>query len=162
MEEIEYRPIVISPASLRQLDDYARSEPGIPRSAFIAEPAARTTFENALIARNLIQEHNLRRIVLVTSAYHAPRSYVLLRLLTIGSGVEISLSPVTDGSPSRWAYALRHRKILYNEMMKLWGSLAEGAVYAVRGSLPADNPKSLALSRMLRSLLLFADAAPDH
>lgn len=47
-------------------------------------------------------------------------------------------------------------------MIKLWGSLAEGAVYAVRGTLPADNPKSLALARVLRDLLLFADAAPDH
>ncbi|MEJ5363531.1 MAG: YdcF family protein [Desulfosoma sp.] len=153
--------IAVSPALPAQLSAYAQRFGPLPPDAVLPEPRARTTFENALLCREIIRDHGLKRVILVTSAYHAPRSYLLLKALTWGSGVDIALHAVTDGSPSVPAYVFRNRKILYNEMLKLWGSLAEGAVYALRGKLPADNPKMLWISRSLREILLCA-ASPDH
>ncbi len=50
---------------------------GVPESAIWQESVSRNTYENALYSYEYLQEKGIRRIVLVTSAFHMPRSVML-------------------------------------------------------------------------------------
>jgi uncharacterized SAM-binding protein YcdF (DUF218 family) len=47
---------------------------GVPASRIVSEDSAATTWENARRLRVLLDEHHIRRAVLVTSAWHMPRA----------------------------------------------------------------------------------------
>ena len=47
---------------------------GVPTSAIMAEPAARTTLENAKLSVPLLRAMRARRVILVTSWYHSRRA----------------------------------------------------------------------------------------
>ncbi|MFH0730648.1 MAG: YdcF family protein [Pseudomonadota bacterium] len=149
--------LVISPATEKVREKYDKQYSRCGAWQHLAEDRADTTFQNALLTRRLIRDHGLKKIVLVTDAYHMPRSYGLLRLLLIGSGVTlISCDTGSDlyaGNISTWS--VRQVKRAYNEMVEFWGSMAEGVVYIFRGELPARNVKAHPVVGVLRSLLLF-------
>lgn len=73
---------------------------GVPESALIIEPASRNTHENALFSRQLLEEHHVERILLVTSAMHMPRSLALFT----SQGFEVIPAPadfyVTETTPA--------------------------------------------------------------
>ncbi len=69
----------------------------------VIEPEARTTFENALLTGDIIQKEGFKKVLLVTSSYHMPRSLLLLKLKLNGSGTEIGVHKVSDSSKSAWA-----------------------------------------------------------
>jgi len=52
---------------------------GIPVDRVIAESASRNTYENAILTRNLVQPNPGERWLLVTSAFHMPRSMGIFR-----------------------------------------------------------------------------------
>ncbi|ARP86115.1 YdcF family protein [Bordetella genomosp. 9] len=52
---------------------------GVPRSAMILENDSRTTYENAILTENQLKEHNIRTVLLVTSALHMPRAMAAFR-----------------------------------------------------------------------------------
>lgn len=54
-------------------------EYGVPASAIILEERSRNTFENALYVREVLEERGLKKILLVTSASHMPRSAAVFR-----------------------------------------------------------------------------------
>lgn len=56
---------------------------GVPASRLIREAGSRDTFENAGNTQALLQQNNLERCLLVTSAFHMPRSVGLFRKLGI-------------------------------------------------------------------------------
>jgi uncharacterized SAM-binding protein YcdF (DUF218 family) len=47
---------------------------GVPAASILAESASRNTRENAVFTREVLVEHGLRRVLLVTSALHMPRA----------------------------------------------------------------------------------------
>jgi len=47
---------------------------GIPKDAIWLETQSRNTYENAIFSKKILQEKNIDRILLVTSAMHMPRS----------------------------------------------------------------------------------------
>jgi uncharacterized SAM-binding protein YcdF (DUF218 family) len=47
---------------------------GVPRASIISEVASRNTYENAVLTRQVLAEHGLQRVLLVTSALHMPRA----------------------------------------------------------------------------------------
>ncbi len=47
---------------------------GVDPGDVIVEPRARTTYENAVETRKILEARRIRKIVLVTEAYHMPRS----------------------------------------------------------------------------------------
>jgi uncharacterized SAM-binding protein YcdF (DUF218 family) len=47
---------------------------GVPRQAMWLEPDSRNTYENASNSREILEEKGVKRIILVTSAAHMPRS----------------------------------------------------------------------------------------
>ncbi|CAM4390161.1 YdcF family protein [Kerstersia similis] len=47
---------------------------GVPREALLLETASRNTYENAHLTTRVLQQHQLKTVLLVTSALHMPRS----------------------------------------------------------------------------------------
>ncbi|NJL47308.1 MAG: YdcF family protein [Leptolyngbyaceae cyanobacterium SM2_5_2] len=52
---------------------------GVPASAIIKEPDSLNTFQNATNVKAILQERNLSRVLLVTSAMHMPRSLAIFK-----------------------------------------------------------------------------------
>ena len=149
-----YAPkLVLSPVSRREI----RRLPAAVARSLIIEDKARTTFENALYTRDIVINHGIQSLILVTSDYHAPRSYLLLKVMLLGRGVEIRLFqvPGKSGAGVFPVRSTRSLKILYNEMVKLWGSLGEWAVYIVRGKVPERSPKKVKVLQVMKGMLLF-------
>lgn len=69
---------------------------GIPRDRIVLEPRSRNTRENAVESAALIAAHGWKRVLLVTSAWHAPRALGCFRAV----GLEPDLLPVDHRSAS--------------------------------------------------------------
>jgi len=69
---------------------------GVPAEAILLQPESRNTYEDALYSARLLKEKGIRRILLVTSAWHMPRSVRLFQ----AQGLEVVPAPtdfhVTD------------------------------------------------------------------
>ncbi|MCK4986165.1 MAG: YdcF family protein, partial [Desulfobacterales bacterium] len=87
-------------------------------------------FENALYTDKLVEAHNFRDVILVTSDYHMPRSYLIMRLLTSPS-VRIQRYSVHEinESESSWQRLIQKWRLLMSEMVELYGTLVQAAIY---------------------------------
>ncbi|HHP7229435.1 MAG TPA: YdcF family protein, partial [Xenococcaceae cyanobacterium] len=56
---------------------------GVPAAAIIEEGNSFNTYQNAIYTQKILEEKNLERILLVTSAFHLPRSLLIFRRLGI-------------------------------------------------------------------------------
>jgi uncharacterized SAM-binding protein YcdF (DUF218 family) len=126
--------LAVSPASLESLKLYGSKYGKVEPDKIILENKARTTFENAYYARKIIENHRFKSVILVTSTYHIPRSYALLKIALAGTGTKIQIHGVGDPKPDR--------SILLREMIKLWASFGEFLYSTIAGGLPARHPKS--------------------
>ena len=63
---------------------------GIPEQAIWLQPDSRNTYEDALYSSKMLQEKGIRRVLLVTSAMHMPRSVALFE----HQGIEVIPAPV--------------------------------------------------------------------
>lgn len=61
----------------------------VPREAVLLETDSRNTYENAVGSYEILEERDMHRIVLVTSALHMPRAYALFQR----SGFEVIPAP---------------------------------------------------------------------
>lgn len=52
---------------------------GIPREALIQEPDSLNTYQNAVNVRKILEQRNIKRVLLVTSAIHMPRSLLIFQ-----------------------------------------------------------------------------------
>ena len=57
---------------------------GVPRSALLLEQRSRDTRQNAEFTAQLAREHDIHRVLLVTSAVHMPRASLLFRATGLG------------------------------------------------------------------------------
>lgn len=149
--------LTLSPASRRQIDAYNQKYGKAPCYRFLIEDQADTTFQNALLVGRLAQERQCRSVILVTHAVHMPRSYLLLRIQLLGSGVSLFPAPVARDAFSRWPWqwSRRQKKMVYNEMIEFWGSLFEKVNYHWHGGLPQKSLKQNPAVSVLREWLLF-------
>lgn len=138
-------------AALRRCDDkkYALKSTVVN----FPENRATSTFENALYTSRIIKSHGYKSVLLVTSDYHMPRSLILLKLFLMGDDVEIHSHEVHDVARTATADAVLP-KLLYNEMVKFWGSLLECAMYPLRGRLFEKPANKSAFWVYLKSFLL--------
>jgi uncharacterized SAM-binding protein YcdF (DUF218 family) len=153
-----YAPfLVISPASEKQLERLDQTYRLKDSYQYLIEDRAETTFQNSVLAADLIKTHDLTSVALVTSDYHLPRSVFLLKFLLLGRGVAVRPYPVEVGrfkcNPLAWSSI--QKKIVYNEMVEFWGSLVEMAHYFVTGQLPERGIKKSKTVSWLRLVLLF-------
>ncbi|MCO6452389.1 MAG: YdcF family protein [Caldilineales bacterium] len=116
---------------------------GVPAEAVWLEPDARNTYENAIYARDILQEKGVEDFLLVTSATHMPRSMRIFQK----QGLEPIPAP-TDFlvTQADWDFLrtadLRSQLVfaLPNDMFLYWTSLAlkeyvGTMVYGLRGWL---------------------------
>lgn len=147
--------IMISPSSekLRRARDRRY---GLPDGvAHLKEEQARTTFENAWQAARIIKERGLASVTLVTSDYHMPRSLALLKLFLWGQGVDVRAFKVRPAGGRPPGHRIILAKLVYNEAVECWGSLAEWAVWRLTGEPLKTKGKDAAwLVAALRELLL--------
>lgn len=52
---------------------------GVPRSAILQEPDSLNTYQNAVNVRQILERQNFKRVLLVTSALHMPRSLAIFK-----------------------------------------------------------------------------------
>jgi uncharacterized SAM-binding protein YcdF (DUF218 family) len=62
---------------------------GVPANAILEDPTSLTTRENAVNVQKIMQEQGIRKILLVTSALHMPRSMAIFKKI----GVEAIAAP---------------------------------------------------------------------
>ena len=150
--------LILSPAGLAGIKRFDRQY-GAADQPFrhLVEDRAATTFQNALLTGRLIRGAGMESCLLVTDLYHMPRSLLLLKLTLAGQAVAITPAPVDPGdfarSPLRWTS--RQKKVVYNEMIKFWGSLGEMAHYRASGTLPEPSLDEGEIVAFLRAILLF-------
>jgi uncharacterized SAM-binding protein YcdF (DUF218 family) len=56
---------------------------GIPSAAIVEDREALNTYENAINVQKIMKERNIKQVLLVTSAFHMPRSVRIFRKLNI-------------------------------------------------------------------------------
>ena len=127
--------------------------------ALVASPKSRSTFEDVFNTRAMVRQHGARSLLLVTSAWHMPRSSFLLQCFLFGSGVTVQVVPVEDprintGASEAWQL---QAKLALNEAVKFWGSATETTWSILTGSLLRDVPGFHELSTSLKRKFLFAD-----
>ena len=153
LARLGYAPyLIISPADSKKISAYQRKYT-LPLSVnIIKEDKARTTFENALYCSRIIKHYKLNSIVLVTSDYHMSRSYILMKIFLIGSGINIQIEGVES---VKYRTKEKQLKIVYNEMVRMWGSLVELVCFQFSRQVPETPLKSYKAVQWLKSVLLF-------
>jgi uncharacterized SAM-binding protein YcdF (DUF218 family) len=83
---------------------------GIPESAIIEEPKSLNTYENAINVQKIMNKRQIERVLLVTSAFHMPRSLRIFRKLkmdVIPAPSDYLISEMALDEPNRtWQSAL--------------------------------------------------------
>lgn len=111
----------------------------LPPDALLQSGSSRSTFEDALRAKQLARRKGFERVLVVTSGYHKPRSLLMTRYVFFGSGIRadvLSAGRILQENGGREAGDLgRWRR----EYISLWGSLLELGYYAISGRLLCDR-----------------------
>ena len=97
---------------------------GVPESKIQVVPdIALGTYEESLSVRDYASAHQLKRLLVVTSAYHTRRTLWSLRHACEGSGIEIGIDSPPPGwqtpAPSRWWWRRWGWKVVAGEYVKL-------------------------------------------
>jgi uncharacterized SAM-binding protein YcdF (DUF218 family) len=97
---------------------------GVPESKIQVVPdIALGTYEESLGIRDYASAHQLKRLLVVTSAYHTRRTLWSLRHACEGSGIEIGIDSPPPGwqtpAPSRWWWRRWGWKVVAGEYVKL-------------------------------------------
>ncbi|MCD0502059.1 YdcF family protein [Bordetella petrii] len=84
---------------------FLMKQQGVPERALLLENSSRTTYENAILTEEELEEHGFRKILLVTSALHMPRAMAAfskqgVSAIPASTPPQIVLPP--DGSVSPW------------------------------------------------------------
>ena len=106
-------------------------ERGVPRYAVIAEGSSRTTIEEALNSKRVMEERGFKSAIVVSSPYHMRRVSLLFRKVFKGSGASLSFYPAQEENmeePGRQdhpeLYYLEACKLLYSWKLFLpWTSV---------------------------------------
>ncbi|MGB8643955.1 MAG: YdcF family protein [Anaerolineae bacterium] len=68
---------------------------GIPRDAILLEQDSQTTLQNAVDSHPILEAHQIRSILLVTSAYHSRRAHRMFSDL-YGDEIEVNIQPAFE------------------------------------------------------------------
>jgi len=97
---------------------------GVPADKIevLMQPVA-STYEEAELARQYAEEHGLRSVLIVTSAYHSRRALWVFSRVFRNTGVRIGLVSVRPGyqspRPATWWLSLRGWKLVPTEYIKM-------------------------------------------
>jgi uncharacterized SAM-binding protein YcdF (DUF218 family) len=118
----------------QSMAEVARSE-GLPRRAILIEPLAKSTIQNAVFALDML-ETPPRRVVVVSDAFHLPRSWAIFRIF--GGVPEVALHAARDGEQ----LGRGERRMLEwvaRESLAIWSNLGRLAAYWAGGFAGIDR-----------------------
>ena len=97
---------------------------GVPEAKIqVVSGIALGTYEESLGVRDYASAHQIKRLLIVTSAYHTRRTLWSLRHACEGSGIEIGIDSPAPGwqtpAPSRWWWRRWGWKVVAGEYVKL-------------------------------------------
>jgi len=115
----EQRNLYFYELAMRELE-----RQGVPDNRIqIVSGQAAGTFEEATRVREFAASHNLKRLLIVTSAYHSRRALWSMRRACEGSGIEVGIDSAPPGwqTPSPWVWWSKRWgwKIVGGEYVKL-------------------------------------------
>jgi uncharacterized SAM-binding protein YcdF (DUF218 family) len=98
---------------------------GVPREHIVVLPQpVASTYDEAHALRDYAAAHDLRALLVVTSAYHSRRALWTLRRVFAGSNVEVGLAAVAPGAqtpaPALWWLSGRGWRVVAGEYVKLF------------------------------------------
>lgn len=106
----------------REVDELRAAGVGADRIVVLELPVT-STFEEATLLRQYAVSHNLRSVIVVTSAYHSRRALSTMRHVFDGSGIAIGIEPVATGQespgPATWWLHRRGWREVASEYGKL-------------------------------------------
>ncbi|CAH2031317.1 YdcF family protein [Trichlorobacter ammonificans] len=103
---------------VRKSDLYRPAAGDPPYERVILEKTSRNTLENAIFARDILVQHNVRSILLITSRYHLKRAAILFRH-ALPRDVAIYPYPVDSiNVKERWWQHEGSFKLLFSEFYK--------------------------------------------
>ena len=95
---------------------YALRE-GVPEEAILIETLSRTTYENLANARDLLQEHGLRRVIVVSDPLHMARALRLSRQLGIDALGSSTPSTRFRSFRTRWRFLAREVYFFHRDLV---------------------------------------------
>ena len=114
---------------------------GVSPDAILLESKALSTIQNAAFSLDLLPE-DAKRIVLVSDAFHLPRSWLTFRLLG---------APETALFAARMEYSTEDKPAAKNyfewvlrETIAIWFNIGRGLVYMAGGLMGIDEPTRIA------------------
>ena len=113
---------------------------------------SRSTFEDVYRTKELIETNDFKSIIIVTSSYHMPRTYFLLKLYLYLSDLKVDIQYYSVPEKSEKQIDLRP---YYNEMIKMWGSLFEMTGYKIAEEFLNDKPIFIKARTVFHSVFLF-------
>ena len=128
--------LIVSASTQSRLKFFDRKFQFREGATHLIEDKAETTFENALFVGNVIRENNLQSVTLVTSWYHMPRSYLLLRMVLSDTQVKVHQHISDSQGNARFTFNADSIKYMIYEIANLWGSLGEFAAHKL--SIPTN------------------------
>ena len=122
--------LIVSPATPEIIAEYSKRFNLRRTVTTILEDHATSTFENAFYTDKLVEAYNFKNVILVTSDYHMPRSYFIMRLLA-NRGVRIQRYSVYANNESMNSLQRLGEKwnLLIFEMIKLYGTLIQASIH---------------------------------
>jgi uncharacterized SAM-binding protein YcdF (DUF218 family) len=97
---------------------------GVPddRVEVLLQPVT-STYEEAELVRHYAEEHRLRSVLIVTSAYHSRRALWVFSRVFRQTGIQVGLMSVKPGDqsprPATWWFSLRGWKLVPTEYIKM-------------------------------------------
>ncbi len=94
---------------------------GVPQEVVLAESESLHTRENAEYVLSLLKEHEMRRIILVTSPFHQLRTYLTFAKVLHPHGIEIVnyYAATDEWHPLTWFLSAEQRKLVKSEQERI-------------------------------------------
>lgn len=112
------------------------SREGVDRRRIVELGGTSNTYGEARAVRAHLEAHDLKRLVVVTSPYHARRSLMTFRSVLAGTGIQVGIAPATDTSNATprawWRHDLDRAYVAYE-----WAAIA---MYAGRYGVSPFEP----------------------
>lgn len=101
---------------------------GVPPEAILVENDSLHTRENAEMVLTLLKQHQMHRIILVTSPFHQQRTYLTFAKVLQPQGVEIINHYAETGEwhPATWFLSSEYRKLVKSEEERIKQYRAKG------------------------------------
>jgi uncharacterized SAM-binding protein YcdF (DUF218 family) len=117
--------VVVSGRMLRQnvsvadLMEHDLEQFGVPAASIVKLPQrADNTREEAVEVAKLVESHHWKRVLVVTSNYHARRTrFIYGRVLPSGVTFRVSGARDSEFDPARWWETRRGQKLFFNELV---------------------------------------------